>query len=427
MKIEILSIGDELLIGQTINTNASWIGEHLALLGVAPSRISTVGDDLNDLKSSFQMASDRSDVVLVTGGLGPTHDDVTKTVVTALLESKLILNKNILKDIRQRFARRGLAMAHVNENQAYVPEKVDILSNDSGTAPGFRFQWRNALFYVMPGVPYEMKSMMKRFVLPDLQETIQGPIFKTRMLATTGVPESTLFETLGNIEDIEHLTRLAFLPSLLGVRIRLTAVADTEAAATDKLNQAEVLIRSRIGTAIYAGEDIPLQDAVARLLIQNHKTVAVAESCTGGLLASKLTDVSGSSSFFERGVICYSNSAKMELLGVSRQLIESYGAVSEPVVRAMASGIRGLAGTDFGLATTGIAGPTGGSEDKPVGLVYICLVDGKEMIVQEHHFTQSRYGNKLRTVQAALDLLRKKILGWVNESSIPEPDHSRGQ
>ena len=173
MKIEILSIGDELLIGQTVNTNASWIGEHLAFLGVAPHRISTVGDDLNDLKSSFELASDRSDVVLVTGGLGPTHDDVTKTVVTQVLESKVILKEDILKDIRERFARRGLAMAHVNESQARVPEKADILSNDSGTAPGFRFQWRDTLFYVMPGVPSEMKSMMKRFVLPDLQKAIQ--------------------------------------------------------------------------------------------------------------------------------------------------------------------------------------------------------------------------------------------------------------
>jgi nicotinamide-nucleotide amidase len=426
MKIEILSIGDELLIGQTVNTNASWMGEQLALMGLAPHRISTVGDDPDDLKSLFELASDRSDVVLVTGGLGPTHDDVTKAVVTAVLESNLILNEDILKDIRERFARRGLAMAHVNENQARVPEKAGILSNDSGTAPGFRFRWRDTLFYVMPGVPSEMKSMMKRFVLPDLQKSIQGPAVKTRVLATTGVPESTLFETLGNIDDIEHLTRLAFLPSLLGVRIRLTAVADTEAAAIDKLDRAEKLIRSRIGTAIYADRDISLQDAVARCLMEHHKTVAVAESCTGGLLASKLTDVSGSSSYFERGVVCYSNNAKIKVLGVSRQLIETYGAVSEPVARAMAKGVRDLSGTDFGLATTGIAGPTGGSADKPVGLVFICLVEGEEMIVQEHHFTHDRYGNKLRTVQAALDLLRKKILGWVSESSTHEPGHSRG-
>ncbi len=411
MKVEIISIGDELLIGQTVNSNAAWMGERLLDINCPVQWVTTIGDDIDHLLDALAIAEKRADTVLVTGGLGPTHDDVTKQAVCRYFQSDLICNEDILNAIKHRFARRNIEMAKINEEQAMVPRKAVILENEVGTAPGFLFQKNGKRFYVMPGVPQEMKSMMLNWVLTDLQNVMTAGLVKTRILCTTGIPESTLFSELEDLSALEQDVKLAFLPNLLGVRIRLTAVADSKAEANQKLDRAEKKIRDKVDRYIYADRDILLEEALHDLLIENGSTVAVAESCTGGLVSNKFTNIAGSSRYFERGIVSYSNEAKHLVLKVPRPLLDKHGAVSEQVAAAMAEGVRAIAETDFGLSTTGIAGPGGGSEEKPVGLVYIALADAKGTVVKRYHFAADRLGNKIRSAQAALDLLRQRLNG----------------
>lgn len=413
MRLEIISIGDEILMGQTINTNASWMGMRLVEIGIKPCWISTIGDDAKDLNTALIQAEERADVILITGGLGPTHDDITKSVTADYFHSDMEIDKNVLVHIKERFRRRGISMAKVNESQAEVPQKARVMNNDRGTAPGFVFEKNEKYFYIMPGVPHEMKSMMNRIVLPELTKRLKGLVTRIRMLATTGIPESTLYEELGDISRIEKFAKMAFLPNLKGVRIRLTAQAESENTAFANLDRAESKLREHIDEFIYADQDIEIEEALAHWLRERKKSVAVAESCTGGLLMDRLTNVPGSSHFFERGVCSYSNGSKIELLGVSESDIEAHGAVSEPVAFQMAKGIRELAHADYGLSTTGIAGPSGGTDEKPVGLVFIGLSDEKGTIVKKFTFGEDRKGNKIRSTQAALDLLRRRLLRMI--------------
>ncbi len=409
MKIEIISIGDELLIGQTVNTNASWIGEQLMNIALRVNWVTTVGDDQDHLKQALHIAENRANAVLLTGGLGPTHDDVTKKVVAGHFNSRLVKNKEVLREVKARFTRRVLDMAKVNEEQALVPDKAEIMKNELGTAPGMIFEENHVFYAVMPGVPQEMKAMMTRDVLPRLKEKAGGQVVQIKILMTTGLPESTLYEKL-DVKKIEKYTAIAFLPSLSGVKIRLTSTAQTSKVAQQNIAKAEKTIRDRVGPYIYAENNISLEETIARLLSERRETLAVAESCTGGLVANKLTNVPGSSDFFERGIISYSNRAKISVLGVPGELIEKYGAVSAQVAEAMAEGVRKAAGTDYGISVTGIAGPTGGTVEKPVGLVYIGYADKNGAISEKHNFADDRLGNKQRSAQAVLNLLRKRIL-----------------
>lgn len=410
MNVEVVSIGDELLIGQTVNTNASWIGEQLLNIGIHLAWVTTVGDNANHLTSALQIAESRADVILVTGGLGPTHDDITKRVVAEYYDSPMEMNPHILEQVKERFRRRGIPMAKVNEGQALVPTKAEIIENDEGTAPGMIFTENGKMTVVMPGVPREMKSMMRRVVLPRLAQKLDGGVIRFKVLCTTGIPESTLYEQLGDIAEIEQHAKLAFLPSLQGVKIRMMVSADNEKAALEAIARAEQKIRAKVNSYIYADEQILLEEAIAKMLIERKMTLAVAESCTGGLLANKLTNIPGSSDFFERGIVSYSNRAKMELLSVPEILLMEHGAVSEPVARAMAEGVRTLAGTDFGVGITGIAGPSGGTPEKPVGTVFIACSSADKTVAKRFGFANDRLGNKERSVAAALNMLRKLIL-----------------
>ena len=410
MHVEVISVGDELLIGQTVNTNASWIGEQLINIGVHLEWVTTVGDSEERLSQALRIAESRADVVLITGGLGPTHDDVTKKVVADYFESQLVMNQEILEHVKERFRRRGFDMARVNEGQALVPDKAEIMRNELGTAPGMIFRRNGASVFVMPGVPREMKGMMKNYVLPMLKKQAGGLAVRIKNLMTTAVPESTLYERLDNLNEIEKYVHVAFLPNLFGVKIRLMAKADSENEAVDKLQRAEKLVRDKINRDIFADEQVSLEEAIAKLLIERGETLAVAESCTGGMISNRLTNISGSSQFFERGVISYSNDAKIQMLGVPEKLIKADGAVSAEVARTMAEGVRNLASTDYGMSVTGIAGPTGGTAEKPVGLVYVGYADARGSSVEKHTFANDRIGNKQRSVQAALNLLRKNIL-----------------
>ncbi|MBN1559221.1 competence/damage-inducible protein A [candidate division KSB1 bacterium] len=410
MRVEIISVGDELLIGQTVNTNASWMGQQLLNMGVVVDWVTIVGDSHERLKLAMTTAASRADVVIITGGLGPTHDDITKAVVADYFGARFVVNEEVLERVRERFRKRGLQMAKVNEGQALVPENAEIIVNELGTAPGMVFRTTEKLFYVMPGVPGEMKAMMMDAVLPQLKTRLSGSAVRVKNLMTTGVPESALFERLDNLDEIQKYAKVAFLPNLLGVKIRILAKGNDDADATENLRRAEMLLRDKIGGEIFTDHDISLEETVAALLVERGETIAVAESCTGGMIANRLTNIPGSSRFFDRSIVAYSNSAKMQLLQVPAGLIDAYGAVSFQVAQAMAAGARTMAQTDYGLSVTGIAGPGGGTAAKPVGLVFIGYADENETVSEKWTFADDRIGNKQRATQAALNLLRKKIM-----------------
>ncbi len=407
MKVEIISIGDELLIGQTINTNAAFIGSGFTRLGADVRWITTVGDCAEDLQAALKTAMSRSDLVIATGGLGPTHDDITKHIVCEYFGAKLVQNDAILTRLQNAFAARGIKMARVNEGQALVPEGAGIIDNPVGTAPGLIFEQEDVRIVVLPGVPAEMKAMCEQTLFPMFEGSGSCILHKT--LRTTGVAESTLFEKVGNINEIERLVKVAFLPKGTGVDIRLTANAGSQEACILNLQQGIRIFEQRVGKYIYAHDDAPLEKVVGKQLIKSGQTVSVAESCTGGLLANKLTNMSGSSAYFERGVVTYSNKAKIDLLGVPATIIEEKGAVSAETAEAMAVGIRKLAATDFGISTTGIAGPSGGNDEKPVGLVYVGFASHAGVKNKRLVFTKDRLGNKERFVQAALNWFRLEL------------------
>lgn len=409
MNAENISIGDELLLGQTVNTNASTIGEKLAEIGVNLKWVTTVGDDEKDIEEAFALAWKRADFVLVTGGLGPTHDDITKTVVARFFDSKLVMDEDHLRKMKALFERYGIPMAKINETQALVPDKCVVIENARGTAPGMLFEEKSKAFIVMPGVPAEMKGMMEKTVLPYLKEMSGGRVIKYKVLRTTGVPESTLFERITNLKDIEQFAKIAFLPKYTGVDIRLTVHETDEKRADEKLARAEELMREKIAECIYADEETSLEEAVGKLLREKKLKIAVAESCTGGIIAGKITDIAGSSDYFERGVVTYSNRAKTELLDVPAELIEKYGAVSEETARAMAEGVKKISGADIGLSVTGIAGPDGGTKEKPVGTVYVAISYGAETTMKKLFFPGERNVVRERTANAALNLVRKII------------------
>jgi nicotinamide-nucleotide amidase len=410
MTCELITIGDELLIGQTANTNAVWIGQKLSEIGVDLRWVTTVGDDAGDLRQALDVAMGRADVVITTGGLGPTHDDITKTVVTDYFGGGYVERPEIAERIRAAFRRRGLQMPAVNEEQARVPARADIIPNPVGSAPGFIFRRGSKMCIVLPGVPAEMEAMMTETVLPMLQKGADGRHILHRTLHTSGIAESMLFEKIGDLEPISKLVKVAFLPKTAGVDIRLTAVAASREESLRRIEEAEAWLRPRLAEHFWGVDDATLEGVVADLLFEQKKTIAVAESCTGGLLAHRLTNISGSSNYFERGLVTYSNRSKIELLGVPEDMIATRGAVSPEVAEAMARGVRQRSGTDFGLSTTGIAGPTGGTPEKPVGLIYIGIAGPEGAEVERHVFSKHRLLNKERGTQAALDLLRRHLL-----------------
>jgi nicotinamide-nucleotide amidase len=413
MRAEIISIGDELLIGQVINTNQAYIAQQLNSVGISVHRMTTVGDDERAILAAFQRACDETDVVTVTGGLGPTHDDITRTAVCTFMNTDLVMDQDALENIKRLFARRGYAVTALNEDQARVPRGCTVIPNQHGTAPGYFFEREGKYFIVMPGVPFEMKAMMESFVIPYFQKTGTGAVIRHRTLKTTGIPESYLAERIGDVRALtEHLSgiTLAYLPSPLGVRLRITARGQSIDEVQRNIAAVEEKLRSKAGKYIYGVDDEELEHVVGRLLTERKLTLAVAESCTGGLIADRITDVAGSSNYFERGLITYSNASKIAELGVPAELIQQHGAVSREVAEAMASGVRVNSAVDIGLSTTGIAGPTGGSPEKPVGLVWIGYSDAHETFALKFNFGDERRRVKERAAQAALELLRRRLL-----------------
>lgn len=412
MKAHIITIGDEILIGQTLNTNAAFIGEKLTNSQIRVSASSVVPDDEEIILNEFKRTFDSNDVVIVTGGLGPTHDDVTRKCVVNFFGTELIENKEVLSDIKKFFEARARILTETNRGQALVPKIAIPIRNRRGTAPGYWIEKKGKIFICMPGVPYEMKNMMESFVLPKLSAMFERKSFTAiSNLLSTGIPESNLYDRLGDLDELLQGAKMAFLPSQFGVKMRITVECSTEDEANNKLDEIEQKIRAKVGRYIYGKNDDTLESVIAKLLTDRGLKLAVAESCTGGLINNRLTNISGSSKFLERGIVAYSNAAKVELLHVDEDAIQKHGVVSLEVARQLAEGVKAISGSDIGLSVTGIMGPTGGTENKPVGLVYIGICDASICTAYEYHFGDDRLLNKDRTSQAALEMLRKNLLG----------------
>jgi nicotinamide-nucleotide amidase len=416
MRAEIITIGDELLYGQMEDSNSPFVAEKLTGLGLNVIFKTSVGDDITRIAEALETARTRVDVIIATGGLGPTSDDLTKKAIVKTFKRNLVFHPEILKNIEESFQKRGIPMPGVNQNQALIPQGSKALSNQWGVAPGIFIEDEKILFFALPGVPVEMKWMLKNEILPILKSKMAAEnagaenFILHRKLRTTGISESTLFEKIEKLIDPAEELKIAFLPTYFGVDVRLTMESDDPAKAQAKIDIYEDKISEILGSFIYGTEEQMLEEVLGKLLTERKKTIAVAESCTGGLIGARITNVSGSSQYFERGVITYSNRAKNELLKIPAEVIEKHGAVSDVVAVLMAEGVRKMAGTDFGLSATGIAGPTGGTPQKPLGLVYIGFAHENDSFAERFIFGQDRRTNRQRAAQAALNIVRLFLL-----------------
>ncbi len=404
-KAETIVVGNEITSGLVQDTNSATIARRLLEAGVDVSRVSIVGDDDKQIEDAVVESLGRVNLVVVTGGLGATHDDVTKNVLARIFDSGLRQDDDVRANIERIYRERGGEVSPLALKQCWVPEKAEILYNEKGTAPGLLFKKNEKVLFALPGVPLEMEHLLEKYVLPRAVRS-GGIKLAHRMLKTTGIAESRLWELFGPMEPLEKMAMVASLPSHLGVRIRLSVWGNTVEETVRKLDLAEKFLRTQIGEYIFGVDDDTLEQVVGRMLSRSGRKIAVAESCTGGLISHRLTNVSGSSEYVLESAVTYSNEAKTARLGVDAALIQEHGAVSRPVAEAMARGVRESAGADVGLAVTGIAGPTGGTDDKPVGLTFIALSAGEHTLCEEFRFHQDRVRNKERAAQAALNMLR---------------------
>ena len=409
MRAEIISVGTELLLGEIVDTNAVFLSQELAALGIELYHRTTVGDNAQRLKQAITEALDRVDLVITSGGLGPTTDDLTKETVAEALGLALVLDRASLESIEGYFARTGRRMTENNYKQALIPEGGEALPNAKGTAPGVSVRKGGKWVICLPGPPRELRPMFRDYVRPQLEAKSRG-VIRSRVLRLCGIGESVLVEEIADLLSNQTNPTLAPLASAGEVRLRITASAETVAEAETAIADLEYKLRARLGQAIYGVDDDTLESIVVGLLKQCGETLAAAESCTGGLLTSRITDVPGASAVFDRGVVAYSNRSKEELLGIPAAVIERAGAVSTEVATLMAQGVRSRTGSDWGIGITGIAGPGGGTAEKPVGLVYYALVGPGVSLVREARFNGDRQQIKRRTTQAVLDLFRRTLL-----------------
>lgn len=406
---EIVSVGTELLQGGLADGNGLFLTEALHGIGIEVSYRTTVGDDRQRIRDVLRQALDRVSVVLVTGGLGPTEDDQTRDALADLSQRPLVLHEETLKAIQDRFAQRRIPVPRLVERQALVPEGCVVLRNRHGTAPGLLWEEGERLLAALPGPPREMRPLFTEQVLPVLlRRTGNGRVIRTRTIRVCGLREAEVEERIGDLLRGAH-PPIGILARPGEVHVRVTASGAAGEVAS-RLERMEAEMRDRLRDAVFGTDDERLEEAVGQLLRRHGRTLAVAESCTGGLLAHRITNVPGSSEYFERAVVSYSNQAKVDLLGVPLVLIERHGAVSAEVARAMAAGVRRIASTDLGVGVTGIAGPGGGTEAKPVGLTYIAMADAHGERCVEHRLQFDRDNNKLWASQMALEMLRQYLL-----------------
>jgi len=408
---EIITVGDELLIGQTVDTNSAWMGMQLSMRGIRVNRITSVSDRREEIIAALDEALGRVPLVLMTGGLGPTSDDITKETLAEYFGTRLVLNQEVLEEVTARITRRNLEMNENNRRQAMVPESCRVLANHAGTAPAMLFEKNGKLIVSMPGVPSEMKHIMQEHVLPMVAAMSGSRTIIHRNIMTFGTFEAKLAERLEGFEkELPAIVKLAYLPAQGIIKLRLTGTGDDREMVQRTEEEQVRKLYSIIPDVIYGEDEVTLEETVGKLLLDNNMTVSTAESCTGGRIASMITSVPGSSAWYRGSVVAYDNSIKTRVLGVDPAVISRYGAVSEETVKAMAEGMRALASTDYSVAVTGIAGPTGGTPEKPVGTVWIAVASSRGIVAEKHRFADDRQINILRSATNALNLLRKQII-----------------
>ena len=408
---EIIAVGSELLTPAKTDTNSLWLTEKLNEIGIEVKLKTIVGDDELRLEETIRDALKRSDVVITTGGLGPTEDDITRRVSAKAIDRELILDEKILENLRERFKAFGYEkMPEINKRQAFIIEGAAILENPKGSAPGMCVEIDGKLFVILPGPPRELKPMFERDILPKLQEKAGEICVRRKILRVSGYGESALDEIIAPIYTKYANPQTATLFSKSEIEIQLTAQGKNEREANELLEELAEKIAEKLGIAVFAKNGEKMEEIVGRLLAEKNKTLAIAESCTGGLICQRLTDVAGASKYFIEGAIAYANEAKINNLGVSEDVIEEFGAVSSQVAEQMAKGIREKAKTDFGVSVTGIAGPDGGTQEKPVGTVFIGYSDENITKSLRLNLPGDRFLIRWRSSQAALDYLRRQIL-----------------
>jgi len=408
MKLEIITIGDELLWGQTADDNASFLSRRLLQLGLPPRWQTTVGDDSERIREGLLTAAGRADIVLITGGLGATDDDRTRSALAQALGQPLVLDESLWSDIRRRLDAHGWAHRSAHQRLALIPRSSRPLPNTVGLAPGLFMEAEGTAIYALPGVPAEMRTIFEEQIVPILESLSTDQAIRRRCLRTVGAGETQIAEMIHRLSL--RKVAVSYLPGPCGVDLWLTARARLAREAEDLLSLASRRIEEALEEHIFGTDDDTLERVTAALLIMKGLTVATAESCTGGLLADRLTDVPGSSTYFKHGVVAYSNEAKRRILKVPKKILDRHGAVSQQVAAAMAAGVVRISQADIGLSTTGVAGPSGGTADKPVGLVYIGMVHGEHSITHRHRFGSDRAMNKECAVRTALNLVRRYLL-----------------
>ena len=407
---EIIAIGSELLTPERTDTNSLWLTEKLNGIGIEVMLKTVVGDDDARLEESIRDALRRSRVIVTTGGLGPTEDDITRKVAARAMGRRLLLDEKVLEIIREKFARWGRKMPEINSRQAMLIEGAEVLDNPHGSAPGMYLEHEGRAVVLLPGPPREMQPMFERLVLPKLAAKAGGVRVARRVLRVAGLGESAVDERIAPVYTQYKNPQTTILFNKSEIEIHLTAQGKTEQEAELLLDGLAGQIEEKLGDAIFAFRGERMEEVVGLRLAVTGFTVATAESCTGGLVAQRLTEVAGSSSYFKEGVVTYSNEAKVRLLGVPSDMIAEHGAVSWQVAEAMAEGVRMRAETDFGLSITGVAGPGGGSDEKPVGLVYVGLSDDAHTEHRKILLPGDRHLIRWRSSQAALDLLRRRLI-----------------
>jgi nicotinamide-nucleotide amidase len=417
MQVEILTIGDEVLSGRTVDTNFAFLARALETVNVQIGWHTTVGDIAPRIGEALRAALGRADAVVATGGLGPTPDDLTRKAVATTLRRPLELDEDVLAAIRERAKRSRRKVPISIETQALIPRGAEVWKNPVGTAPGLLMMTLKKPVILLPGVPAEMEALTTQFVVPYLQKR-SGRFVESFTLRTSGVWESMLHEKIGSLPQQWPGASLAYLPSYFGVDLRVTVSGTEEPAVQAATGKAYESLKAVVAPVVYAEGVNTIEQVVGELLVGKGWTIAVAESCTGGLLAKRLTDVPGSSRYVERGFVTYSNRAKVEMLGVREADLEAHGAVSAAVAEAMAKGAREKSGAEVGVAITGIAGPDGGTAKKPVGTVFIALSTPEGETVRDYKIVSTRAGVRERSVQQALDLVRRRLLGLSLDPSL---------
>jgi nicotinamide-nucleotide amidase len=408
-KASIVSIGNELLNGQTISTNATYLSGRLLSIGIPVISSYTIGDDVDSIVRTLKLTSEDVDVVLVTGGLGPTDDDVTRQGLAKFFGRELLLQNELLERIKNFFAKRNLTMPEKTKVQAYIPAGAKALLNNLGTAPGIMAEYEGKLFVALPGVPAEMEEMFEKQILPELATSTTEQAIVMRKLKCFGAGESTVAELLGDVMKRGRNPLINCTAQHGVITLCIAATAKDKDTAEQMAEEDEKMLRKRLGELVYGKGEQTLAEVVGEKLARQKKTIAVAESCTGGTLAKLITDVAGASRYFTHGWVTYSNKAKTGELGVPADLIEKYGAVSGQISEAMADGAKKKAKTDFAIAMTGVAGPSGGNEQKPVGLAYISVVSDNHIETKRFIFSGNRQLIRLRAALTGLNMLRLQL------------------